>query len=268
MFSTSTFCRLIALPVGLLALTAGTVASQPFDSDRALQTSQSAIGNTLSDHAFLDTDARRVKLSDYGGSPLLVSLIYTSCHHTCPMVTQHLKDAVGHARERLGEDSFHVLTIGFDVSNDSPQAMASFRRGQSVTDDNWDFLSTDRTTIEQLATELGFLYKPSPRGFEHLVQLSILDGERRVVSQVYGARFDMPWLMEPMKRLVYGSQPEEGGLISGMVNRVKLFCTVYNPNTGRYMFDYSLFIQMAIGAIIILAGILFLFRERRRARQC
>lgn len=268
MFFNSTFCRLFALPAAVLALAAGTAASQPFDSDRALQTSQSAIGNTVSDHAFLDTDAQRVKLSDYAGSPVLISLIYTSCHHTCPMVTQHLKDAVDHARERLGEDSFHVLTIGFDVNNDSPQAMKSFQRNQSVTDDNWDFLSTDKTTMEQLTRELGFLYKPSPRGFEHLVQLSILGGERRVVSQVYGARFDMPWLMEPMKRLVYGSQTEDEGLISGMVNRVKLFCTVYNPNTGRYMFDYSLFIQMAIGAVIILAGILFLFRERRRARQC
>lgn len=259
---------LLSLAAGLLLLAAGPAASQPFDSDQALKRSQAAIGNMVGDHVFLDSDAQTVRLSDLSGKPALISLIYTSCYHTCPMITQHLKGAVSEARKRLGNDSFHVLTVGFDANNDSPQAMKSFRREQTVSDPNWKFLSADRKTIDQLSKDLGFSFRSSPRGFDHLAQLSILDRERRVVTQVYGARFDIPWLMEPMKRLVYGEQAQSSGLLSDMINRVKLFCTVYNPNTGRYMFDYSLFIQMGIGALIILGGFLFLFRERRRSRQC
>lgn len=257
-----------ALAAALLLPLAAPAQSQPLDSDQALKRSQAAIGNAVSDHVFLDENARTVRLSDLSDKPVLISMIYTSCHHTCPMITQHLKNAVAEGRKRLGQDSFHVLSVGFDVHNDSPQAMSSFRRAQTVTDPNWKFLSADGKTIERLSNELGFLFRSSPRGFEHLVQLSVLDRERRVVTQVYGTRFDLPWLMEPMKRLVYGVKSGDSGLISGMINRVKLFCTVYNPNTGRYMFDYSLFIQMAIGVFILLGGFLFLFRERRRSRQC
>ena len=30
---------------------------------------------------------------------------------------------------------------------------------------------------------------------------------------------------------------------------MKLFCTVYDPRTGRYYFDYSLFASIIIGAL-------------------
>jgi hypothetical protein len=46
-----------------------------------------------------------------------------------------------------------------------------------------------------------------------------------------------------------------------------LFCTVYDPATGRYRFDNSLFVQMAVGATMILAVLIYLFREILRARR-
>jgi LPS O-antigen subunit length determinant protein (WzzB/FepE family) len=41
---------------------------------------------------------------------------------------------------------------------------------------------------------------------------------------------------------------------------------LYDPASGRYRYDFSLFIGMAIGAMIILTGISFLAREAWRAR--
>ena len=52
-----------------------------------------------------------------------------------------------------------------------------------------------------------------------------------------------------------------------MVDRVKLFCTVYDPNTGRYRIDYSLFVQIAIGALVVLGVISYLLIEIRRSRR-
>jgi protein SCO1/2 len=52
-----------------------------------------------------------------------------------------------------------------------------------------------------------------------------------------------------------------------MMDRVKLFCTVYDPNTGRYRFDYSLFVQIAIGALVVLGVFAYLIVEIRRARR-
>jgi protein SCO1/2 len=49
--------------------------------------------------------------------------------------------------------------------------------------------------------------------------------------------------------------------IEGVTERIKLFCTVYNPNTGRYYFNYSLFIGIFIGLASLLLVLAWLIRE-------
>jgi hypothetical protein len=46
-----------------------------------------------------------------------------------------------------------------------------------------------------------------------------------------------------------------------------LFCTVFDPATGRYRFDNSLFVQIAVGASMILAILIYLFREILNSRR-
>ena len=66
-----------------------------YDPDRALENSQAAIGNTIGDYELLDHLGAPVKLrSDHAGRPLLISMIFTSCHHVCPQTTKHLAIAV------------------------------------------------------------------------------------------------------------------------------------------------------------------------------
>ena len=136
---------------------------------------------------------------DYAGKPLVVSLIYTSCYHICPTTTQHLATVVRKARDVLGDDSFSVVSVGFDAANDTADAMRVFARQQSVEIDGWEFLSTDADTIDALATDLGFQFFSTGSGFDHLIQSSVIDANGVVVRQVYGIRFDTPHLIEPLK---------------------------------------------------------------------
>ena len=244
-------------------LTAGPVAAaehgnagdsaSPFDSETALKHSQAAIGRQVNDHAFLDTRRRQVRLADYRGRPLVVNLVYTACEHTCPMIVQTLARAVDVARGALGTDAFAVVTIGFDTRNDTPERMRAYAREQGVDVANWDFLSTEAAIVQALAEELGFLYEPTGRGFDHLAQVSILDAEGKVYRQVYGGSFEPPALVEPLKSLALG-RSLEAGTVSGLVERVRLFCTFYDPKTGRYRFDYSIVFGLGVGGIT-LAGL-------------
>lgn len=242
-----------------------------YDPDRALQLSQQAIGQTVGDYELIDRYGATVNLrSDYAGRPLVISMIFTSCHHVCPATTKHLAKAVESAREALGTDSFDVVTIGFDVANDSPQAMAAFARRQSVDVENWKFLSASSETITEISNDLGFIFFPTPRGFDHVNQSSVIDRHGVVYSQVYGVTFELPWLVEPLKEIVFNRPSSAGHMFAGLIDKVKLFCTVYDPATGRYRFDNSLFVQMAVGATMILAILIYLFREilkSRRARK-
>jgi len=225
-----------------------------------LQFSQQAIGQAIGDYKLTDRFGATVNLrSDYAGRPLVISMIFTSCHHVCPATTKHLAKAVEVAREALGEDSFDVVTIGFDVANDTPQALAAFARRQGVEAENWKFLSASSENIKEISNDLGFIFFPTPRGFDHMNQSSVIDRNGVVYSQVYGVTFELPWLVEPLKDL--------GHMFGGLIDKVKLFCTVYDPATGRYRFDNSLFVQIAVGATMILAILIYLFREILRARR-
>ena len=238
-----------------------------YDADTALEISQAAIGNSLADYKFHDSQGLPVSLSKYQGRPLLISLIFTSCHHVCPAITQHLGTAVEAARDALGEDSFQAITVGFDTAVDTPDAMRMFAARQNINDPNWDFLSASEENIAALVESIGFVYFPSPRGFDHINQVTLVDRDGVVYRQAYGAAFELPWLMEPLKELVF-NRPQPGShLISDLVGRIKLFCTVYDPNTGRYKFDYSLFVGIAVGAVMVLAIAFWLLLEFRRARR-
>ncbi len=224
-------------------------AAGGFVREDALAVSQAAIGRPVGDHRFQSARGATVALSDFRGKPLVISLIYTSCYHICPTTTKHLATVVKKARSALGEDSFNVLTIGFDAANDTPDAMRVFAAQQSVDVPGWEFLSGDQASIDALAADLGFLYFPTPSGFDHLIQASILDADGVVFRQVYGIRFDTPHLIEPLKVLVFG---EDGSatLLDQITTRIKLFCTVYDPASDSYVFDYSIFIGLIMGLLL------------------
>lgn len=238
-----------------------------YDPDYALGISQAAVGTKIGNYGFVDRLNRNVNLHDYAGKPLVISMIFTSCHHVCPMTTKHLDQATRAAREVLGEDSFEIVTIGFDTAHDTPNAMNAFAREQGIDANGWRFLSGTRETIDALSADLGFIYFPTPRGFDHINQVTIIDRDSMVYNQVYGVTFELPWLVEPLKQLVFNRPESAGHLVAGLVDRVRLFCTVFNPASGRYEFDNSLFIQIAIGFIIVLSVSVFLWRGYRPARD-
>jgi len=234
-----------------------------FDSDAALQTSQAAIGHKLGAYSFHDRDGEEVTLSDFRGKPVIISLIYTSCFHICPTTTKNLARATKTARSAVGEDKFSTISIGFDVLHDTPERMRSFARQQGVAgEDNWSFLSADKATMTRLATDMGFMFTPSSKGFDHLIQTTIVDEKGEIYRQIYGMAFDPSILTEAMKELVFGLSPATLSLAS-LTDRVRLFCTVYDPASGTYKLNYAMIFGMIVGIFMLLVTGVFFYRFLR-----
>ena len=60
-------------------------------------------------------------------------------------------------------------------------------------------------------------------------------------------------VVEPLKDLIFGRAAELTSL-DGLINRIRLFCTLYDSKTGRYSFDYAIFIGFGI-AVLTLSGV-------------
>jgi len=236
-----------------------------FDSGKALKTSQAAIGHTLTGYTLHDRRGRIVRLADFRGRPLVVSLIYTSCFHICPTTTQNLARAARAARSAVGKGKFTVATIGFDVLHDTSERMGAYARQQGVSrEPDWMFLSTDKATITRLATDLGFFFVPSAKGFDHLIQTTIVDADGKIYRQIYGMDFNPGLLTETMKELVFGRSLQSLSL-SALVNKVRLYCTHYDPATGTYQFNYGMVFGMGFGVFVLTGMGIFLVRFWRHS---
>lgn len=239
-------------------------AASGFDEKAAMQISAQAVGGLVGEHFLLDRDGRAMQFSRYLGKPVLVSLIFTKCTQTCPVTTRYLSGAVKAMQEAFGADSFAVLSVGFDTDSDTPQAMRSFAKRQGVDLPNWEFASADAQNAKALARALGFSYRASAAGYDHISQLTIVDSQGRVFRQVYGDDFELPMLGEPLKVLL-GRAPSHYPFWQSIGRRIRLFCTTFDPSAGRYRADYSFFTGMLISAAMILPFGYWIVRELRRA---
>jgi len=151
-----------------------------YDEKAALALSQAAIGQHVGDYTFLDGKGKQITLESLRGKPVIINLIYTSCYHICPTVTTNLARVVNIAVDALGEDSFSVLTIGFDTPVDTPDRMRVFASQRNIDLDNWHFVSATPETMKGLGTDVGFSYFSSPKGYDHMIQATVLDSKGKV----------------------------------------------------------------------------------------
>jgi protein SCO1/2 len=130
---------------------------------------------------------------------------------------------------------------------------------------NWHFLATEAQVVDELSDNLGFLFFPSAKGFDHLAQATIIDADGRIYRQVYGVDVETTAIVEPLKELVFNT-PRSAGFLAHWVSTFRLFCTVYDPNNDRYRFDYSIFTAIVTGVLSLGLVLFFIVREWRHTR--
>ena len=266
------FCC-VAMPATALQGTATSAAAAPglspaLDQTAALRGSQAAVGRAIGDYTLQDREGRAVRLSSYRGKPLLVSFIYTGCFQICPTTTRALQKAVSVAREAFGDGRFNVISIGFNQPADSPQALKSFAAQYGINSPNWEFLSPPAAVVPDLARDFGFGFVATAAGFDHLLQVSVVDAEGRVYRQIYGEGYSADNLTEPLKQLITGTPVADAASLSAILEQVRILCSVYDPRTGKYRVSYGLVIEIAGGATFLLWIIWFFLNEwltRRRS---
>ena len=259
-----------ALSAYALSAVGAETTSLGLDQSAALRTSQAAVGTLVSDFTLLDREGRPVRLSQYRGKPLLVSFIYTGCFQVCPLTTRSLQDALAVGRDLFGTNQFNVISIGFNQPADSPQALKAFALQHRIDQPNWEFLSPHAAIVEPLAREFGFSFRATPAGFDHVLQVTLLDAQGRIYRQIYGEELDAGSLGEPIKQLLTNAPVPQQLRLDDLIDRVRILCTVYDPVTGKYRVQYGLLLEVAGGVTFALFMVWFFLSEwlaQRRARR-
>ena len=259
----------LGLACAIGAMGAPARAQPALDPDAALRASQAAVGHQLDEHTLLDAQGQPVRLSSYRGKPLLVSFIYTGCFQVCPLTTRSLQSAIEGGRGIFGTSQFNVVSIGFNQPADSPQSLKAFARQHRIDVPNWDFLSPHASIVEALTRELGFDYLATPAGFDHVIQVTLLDAEGRVYRQIYG-ELNAAAIGEPLAQLLRNAPAPQQFRLDELIDRVRILCTDFDPATGKVRVKYGLLLEVAGGVTFALTMLWFFlaeWRARRRARR-
>ncbi len=125
--------------------------------------------------------------------------------------------------------------------------------------------------MPDLARDFGFGFVATAAGFDHLLQVSVVDAEGRIYRQVYGEDYSADYLTEPLRQLITGTPVADATSLSAILEQVRILCSVYDPRTGKYRVSYALVIEIA-GGVTFLAWIIWLFlgewwTRRRAARR-
>ena len=83
-------------------------------------------------------------------------------------------------------------------------------------------------------------------------------------------RFSQPWSHPAarMRELILAT-PTAGAMpsLAELAERVRILCTVYDPDTGEYRYNWRLLFEIIGGSAFFLTAIVYLLRERRLQRR-
>lgn len=231
----------------------------------AAKAAEAAVGRRIGDFTLVNQHGESFTVKGMLDKPLVVSYIYTHCPHICPTIMANLKSTFGQAGADFG-NRFRSLTIGFDVENDTPQALHEY--GRHFTDDfsAWSFATAGQDTIDALTDEFGFYYEEKPGGgFDHLNLVTVINTDGRIFTQVYGTDFDQDRLLGSVRRAIAGKERLTNP--TSLINRVKLFCYRYDETTGTYKLDYGAVFTLVMVSIFNAATIGWIIYAIRSSRR-
>jgi len=219
------------------------------------------------DLVFRDETGKLVHLGDYfGEKPVILSLVYFNCPQLCPMVEDGLLASLKDLKFNIGQQ-FNVLTVSFDPSDTPSLAYAKRavylgmynRKGAS---EGWHFLTGPEVSIKALTSAVGFRYNYDQETgqFAHATAIMVLTPQGKLSRYFYGIRYPAG---QVRLALVEASHDQ----IGSPVDEILLFCSHYDPATGKYSLIISrvLFIAGLITVICLGGLLLVMFRGGRHA---
>ncbi|NOR19660.1 MAG: SCO family protein [Xanthomonadales bacterium] len=139
-----------------------------------------------------------IDLKELAGKPVVAAMVYTSCQHTCPLITSKVI-SVRNSLPKKDQSKVTYALFSIDSEGDTPEALRRYKEKRNL-DENWILLTADKRSVRQLAGVLGVNYKKMPDGgFSHSNIITLIDEKGVIVTQVNGLNADTSELSKRMK---------------------------------------------------------------------
>jgi protein SCO1/2 len=129
-----------------------------------------------------DQNGKNFEWKDAQGKVLLVSMVYTSCQQTCPLIMSEMS-ALQKALPPALQDKVEVLLFSMDPKRDTPERLKTYAQERKLNP-SWRLLNGSEDDVLELGTVLGFRYKKMEGGdFAHSNIFTVVDQKGQMKHQ-------------------------------------------------------------------------------------
>ncbi len=216
------------------------------------------LGAYVPDVTFTDEGGKKHRLLDFvKGKPTALILAYYTCDSACPILVKGALDAT----KNLNED-FRVLVLSFD-KEDTLDSLKAFKLKLGNVPSSWTFGLMKEEDIKKLTSSIGyrFFYSHRDKVFVHPNVITFLSPEGEVVRYLYG--------ISPKERdLRIAFAEARGSKITknSFVDLAFLVCYRYDPNTGKYGLNPTVFFGLAGFGLVSLTLAYAFLKPRREVK--
>lgn len=198
------YCTMISL-LGCIGLLAGTGTNTARRSCcQALAPAKPLAEKSVYqlDATWTNDDGRAVKLDSLRGRPQVVVMFFANCQSACPLLVYQMTQLEAalpmEPRKNVG-----FTLVSFDSKRDTPEALKSYRAQHELSHENWNLLTGDADSVQDLAAVLGVKYKEDAQGqFAHSNVITLLNAEGEIVYQQTGLSSDSEEFVRQIEKLM------------------------------------------------------------------
>ena len=77
------------------------------------------------DSKWLDQNSKKIKLKDFSGKPVILTMLYTGCTKSCPIIIGHLKSFYD-SLSNEEKNKVNFVVVSFDSKRDTPKNLKKF----------------------------------------------------------------------------------------------------------------------------------------------
>lgn len=142
-----------------------------------------------------------LQLEDLVGKKLVVSLIYTHCQHTCPIIVENMR-LVDKSIAEDKKDNYSFVLITLTPETDTPAVLKTFAEERGLDEKHWTLLRGTEKDVHLLAMALETEYRALADGeVSHSNLISVLDEQGQILFQAKGTADQALTIIDKIKTM-------------------------------------------------------------------
>jgi len=153
--------------------------------------------------SLIDQRRETISLAEFGGNVVILTAVYASCPHTCPLILSQTKAAIAELSPEERAD-LRVIAVTMDPENDSPDVLEKLAKNHGMQSPLYHLVTGASADVEPLLDRMEVARNRDPETgiINHANLFLLIDREGRVAYRLGLGERQQRWLTSALRVLL------------------------------------------------------------------